>query len=494
MIELLKINEKDNVAVAILGIEKRKTVEVGKLVLQANQTIPAGHKIALCQIKKGEQIIKYGFSIGTASTDIARGDWVHTHNVLTNLTGDFNFTFDKQLCKPKTPQVASFMGYKRSDGQVGVRNEVWVVPTVGCVNGIAKLAIADVVAGGLPDGVDGVYVWEHPLGCSQMDDDHRNTQKLLASLAKNPNAAGVLIFGLGCENNTMEEFKAVLGEYNPERMRFLVAQQCDDEVEAASDLLRELLSFAAKAKREPVSVSELKIGLKCGGSDAFSGITANPVVGEVSDIVVSCGGSTLLTEIPEMFGAEQLLLNRCKDEKTFSDFLELVKDFRTYFVNNNEPVGENHSPGNKDGGLTTLEDKSLGCVQKGGTGEVCSALRYGQRLNTKGLSILEGPGNDIVAVTALAAAGCQIILFTTGRGTPLGSPVPVVKIASNSAISDKKKNWIDFNAGTVVEGTEVAEVGRELFDIVLETASGKYTQAEIKGLRQIAIWKNGVTL
>jgi altronate hydrolase len=471
-----------------------RRVEIGGAEILVSEQIPAGHKFALKNIPAGASVVKYGFSIGTSTADVKTGARVHSHNLCTNLSGKLNFGYNKETCKLPARKPSTFMGYRREDGRAAIRNELWIVPTVGCINGPAKAAAQQFASSGLPEGVDGIRVWEHSFGCSQLSEDHHNTQMILAGLASNPNAGGVLVFGLGCENNTMEQFREVLGECSEKRVKFLVAQECEDECLTAVSLLEELAEYASGFKREEISASELVIGLKCGGSDAFSGITANPVVGEVSNIIIAQGGSAILTEIPEMFGAEQMLLNRCKDKETFNSLKKLALEFREYFLSHGEPVGENPSPGNRQGGITTLEDKSLGCVQKAGCSEVVDVLRYGGKVKNKGLTILEGPGNDIVAVTALAAAGCHLILFTTGRGTPLGAPVPVVKIASNSKLAQKKPGWVDFNAGIVVEGSSVERTGRQLFELVLDVASGKRTTSEAGSMPQMAIWKNGVTL
>ncbi len=493
----LQVHQNDNVAVAISTLEKGNDITVEGATINLLSEIPAGHKFALTDIKEGVDIIKYGFRIGKAKADITKGEWVHEHNVKTALEG--SFIAEPELVNPQVTAndllaKKTFSGYRRANDEVGIRNEIWVIPTVGCVNATAR-NIAKDAGKELPAGVDGCYAFEHPYGCSQLGGDHERTKKILAGLVNHPNAAGVLILGLGCENNQVSEFKEILGDYNPDRVRFLISQEVDDEHAEAEKILTELKEYAATFKQEEVSLNELKIGLKCGGSDAFSGLSANPLLGVVSELIVSAGGSVALTEIPEIFGAEDEFLPRCIDRATCDRAVKLINDFREYFISHGEPVSENPSPGNRKGGITTLEEKSLGCVQKGGRAPIVDVLDYGDKINKKGLSVLNGPGNDIVAVTNLAAAGAHIILFTTGRGTPLGSPVPCLKVATNSDLAIRKSNWIDFNAGIVLEGTSMEDAGKSLLEQIIETASNKrLTKSEENNYRDIAIFKSGVTL
>ena len=435
-----------------------------------------GHKYAVRDIQKGEQIIKYGFPIGVASQDIKLGEQVHSHNLKTSLAGTLEYTYSPVENEIKNTPPSTISAYVRKNGDIGIRNDIWIVPTVGCVNSIAK-SLADKT---------GAFCFTHPYGCSQLGDDLSITQKVLGGLVKHPNAGGVLVLGLGCENNNIAEFKKALGEYDEERIRFLNCQDCDDEMTEGVRLITELQSLAENDTRTSVPISRLKIGLKCGGSDGLSGITANPLCGRITDRLVSMGGTAVLTEVPEMFGAEQILMNRCVDENVFNDSVKLINNYKRYFIAHNQPVSENPSPGNKEGGITTLEEKSLGCVQKGGTAPVTAVLDYGDIAEKTGLNLLNGPGNDMVAVTNLTAAGCHLILFTTGRGTPLGAPVPTIKIATNSALAKRKKSWIDFDAQS---GNENA-----LFDLIIETAKGKETKNETHAYREIAIFKDGVTL
>ena len=441
-----------------------------------------GHKYALRDIKCGEDIIKYGNPIGHAVCDIKKGEHVHTHNVKTNLSGNLEYSYEPKFYDtPAVPTDRTFMGYVRENGDVGIRNEIWIVNTVGCVNKIAQ-KIAERT---------GAKYFPHPFGCSQLGDDQTITQLILRGMVNHPNAAGVLVLGLGCENNNIDVFKKVLGEYNPERVKFLNCQDADDDVEAGIEIVNELKAYAAKFERTPVHVSKLRIGLKCGGSDGYSGITANPLVGRLSDKVIASGGSCVLTEVPEMFGAEHLLMARAENEEIFNKTVSLINDFKDYYTRHNQVIYENPSPGNKKGGITTLEEKSLGCVQKGGLSKVVDVLDYGDVLSKNGLSLLNGPGNDIVAITNLMAAGVHIILFTTGRGTPVGSPVPTVKIATNHSLAERKANWIDFDASPTLTGDPLTD---ELFEYVVSIAEGRETRNEINDYREISIFKDGVTL
>lgn len=493
MKDFIKIHENDNVIVALKELAAGEKVSAAGVEVTALETIPAGHKMAITDIPEGGDVVKYGFRIGNAKEAIAAGRWVHTHNVKTALGDLLEYTYEPVQTEEKQTEDRTFMGFARPDGKAGVRNEIWIIPTVGCVNNIAS-AMAKRANAHVHGSVEEVIAFPHPYGCSQMGDDQEHTRTILADLVNHPNAGGVLVLGLGCENSNIEELKKYIGAYDEKRVRFLVCQEHEDEMEAGDQILSELIDYAAGFEREPISVSKLIIGMKCGGSDGFSGITANPLVGKFSDILISKGGTTILTEVPEMFGAETLLMNRCQNEALFEKTVDLINDFKKYFQDNHQTIYENPSPGNKKGGITTLEDKSLGCTQKSGSAAVKGVLAYGERVETPGLNLLSAPGNDLVASTALAASGAQIVLFTTGRGTPFASPVPTVKISSNSALAAKKKNWIDFNAGVLVEDAELEETGQKLFDYVIEVASGKKVCSEEAGFHDMAIFKQGVTL
>lgn len=491
MKKALQIHGGDNVAVALSPLSAGEAA-LGVTMLEP---IPAGHKFALTGIASGAPVVKYGLPIGFAKGDIAPGAWVHTHNVKTGLEEDARYAYAP--IRPELPPVSprSFLGYLREDGRAGIRNELWIIPTVGCVNDVCKSLEAENASLAAQYGLDGVFHFPHPYGCSQMGDDHEQTRRLLAALCRHPNAGGVLVVGLGCENNKMEDFRTLFGPEYQRKLRFMVCQQEEDELAVGGRLLGELAEYASRFQRQALPASKLVVGMKCGGSDGLSGITANPTVGAFSDKLIAMGGATILTEVPEMFGAESLLLNRCKDEATFRKAVDMVEGFKRYFIAHNQVVYENPSPGNKDGGITTLEDKSMGCVQKGGSAPVVDVLGYGEPVSVPGLNLLYGPGNDLVSATALTASGAQMILFTTGRGTPFGAPAPTLKISTNTPLFEKKPHWLDFNAGPVAEGETVEAASDRLLDLVFHTAGGAYqTRAEEHHQRGIAIWKNGVTL
>ena len=493
MKKTIQINQSDNVCVALAPLPAGSVVTAGEKQVVAAEDIPQGHKIALCDIPKDGRIIKYGFPIGIAKEDIPAGSWVHVHNVRTGLGDVLDYEYRPVRANVLPAASATFMGYRRKDGSVGVRNEIWIIPTVGCVNSIA-LALerqAKALAGG---NVEDVIAFTHPYGCSQMGDDQENTRKALAALIRHPNAGGVLVLGLGCENSNIKVLMDYIGEYDSDRVRFLQCQDVENEQEAGLEILQELAAYAGSFSREPVDASELIIGMKCGGSDGLSGITANPLVGRFSDMLAARGGTTILTEVPEMFGAETILMNRCADEELFSKTVDLINNFKNYFKSHGQTIYENPSPGNKAGGITTLEDKSLGCTQKSGSSPVRGVLSYTEPVKNKGLNLLSAPGNDLVAATALALSGAQIVLFTTGRGTPFASPVPTMKIASNSALAGKKGNWIDFNAGSLVEDVPMEDLAEEFFSAVLRVASGEKVASERAGFHDLAIFKQGVTL
>jgi altronate hydrolase len=492
----VRVSAADNVAVVLADVPAGAEIEISGDKFVARAAIPAGHKVALAQVAIGDAVVKYGAPIGRATLAIAPGDHVHSHNLATGL-GDVEDYMD---CRPAnrpnkvTSDAATFMGYRRADGRVGTRNEIWILPTVGCVANTAERIAAE--ARRQNDGrVDGVYAFAHPFGCSQLGDDLGGTRSLLAALASHPNAGGVLIIGLGCESNQIDALVSTIPAQSRARIRTLVSQIVEDEYEAGLSALNELIEIAANDRREPCDVSNLVIGVKCGGSDGFSGLTANPLVGRMTDRLVAAGGVSILTEIPEIFGAERPLLARCENDQVFDRMVAIVNDFKSYFLEHDQPIYENPSPGNIRGGITTLEEKSLGAAQKAGASAiVASALRYGERIEKPGLAILESPGNDAVSSTALAAAGATVILFTTGRGTPLGFPAPTIKIASNSALAEKKPRWIDFDAGPSLDDREKTCLEKNLWALLLSVASGKPTRSEENGERSIAIWKRGVTL
>lgn len=493
MQDFIRIHKNDNVAVALKPLPEGTTYDVEGNSVTVTEEIPQGHKFALRDIAAGEDVVKYGFRIGTAKEAVKKGGWVHVQNVKTALGDLLEYSYHPTGAELAATEPAYFDGYKRANGKVGVRNELWIIPTVGCVNSIAT-AMAGKAQYLKKGTIEEVVAFPHPYGCSQMGDDQENTRQILADLINHPNAGGVLVLGLGCENSNIDEIKKHMSECDENRVKFLVCQESDDEMADGLKLLEELAEYAGSFKREKCDASNLIIGMKCGGSDGLSGITANPTVGAFSDILISKGGTTILTEVPEMFGAETLLMDRCANEELFKKTVDLINNFKNYFTSHNQTIYENPSPGNKKGGISTLEDKSLGCTQKSGSALVKGVLEYGEQVQEKGLNLLSAPGNDLVASTALAASGAHIVLFTTGRGTPFASPVPTVKISSNSRLHDKKTNWIDFNAGKLVEDTPMEELSMDLFQYVLEVASGRQVKAEEAGFHDMAIFKQGVTL
>jgi altronate hydrolase len=493
--KFIKINPADNVCVAIANLCKGETITVGDKNIILKSNIPTGHKFAVEDIANGENVIKYGHSIGHASLYIKKGDHVHIHNLKTNLSHDPKYLYSPVHTEINTEKSnLKINGYLRSNGEMGIRNELWIVPTVGCVNGQAQ-AIVELVKQELDTThIDDIRAYTHNYGCSQLGDDHENTQRALAALVKHPNAGGVLVLSLGCENNLLKDFEKILGEYDAHRVRFLVAQEVEDEIEAGFLIMKELLETMKTDRRQPLPLSLLKVGLKCGGSDGFSGITANPLSGAFSDWIISQGGTSILTEVPEMFGAETILMNRAENGQVFDDIVQLINNFKQYFRRYGQPIYENPSPGNKDGGITTLEDKSLGCTQKGGKSKVVAVINYARPTLKPGLNLLNAPGNDLVSTSALAMSGCQIVLFTTGRGTPFGSFVPTMKISTNSQLYNFKHNWIDFNAGQILEGKSMETILYELINFFVKTCNGVKLKHERNGFREIAIFKTGVTL
>ena len=491
----LKINPADSVVVCLQPKKKGDIIEIDGLKVVVSQDTPAGHKVLIKDAPKGTDIIKYGYPIGHAKEDLKAGDWVNENNLKTNLSGTLEYTYNpvnQELDIKK--ENRTFKGYVRKNGDVGVRNEIWIVPTVGCVNGIAERLVDALKKETGEEGIDAIHAWHHNFGCSQLSGDHENTRKVLRDICLHPNAGAVLVLSLGCENNQPDDFMKMLGDYDKDRIKLLITQKVDDEMEAGMEILRELYDIARQDKRTEVPVSKLRVGLKCGGSDGFSGITANPLVGEFSDWLVAQGGTSVLTEVPEMFGAETILMNRCRTEDLFNQTVSMINNFKEYFLSHGEPVGENPSPGNKAGGISTLEDKALGCTQKCGKAPVSGVMEYGDRLEHDGLNLLSAPGNDLVAATALASCGCHLVLFTTGRGTPFGTFVPTMKIATNPYLASHKKNWIDFSAGQLVEGRTMQELVPEFIDKVLAVASGELAKNEENGYREISIFNNGVTL
>lgn len=468
MKDFIVINEKDNVGVRLTATDK----------------IPAGHKFALRDISKGEYVIKYGEIIGRATEDIKQGEWAHTHNVKSHLDESVEYEY-----KPNYPETviktgATFKGFKRKHGRAGIRNEIYIIPTVGCVNDVCR-RLESLAKPFVKDTIDGLFALTHQFGCSQLGEDNEDIKKLLCGVALSPNASFVLFVGLGCENNGLDGIKEYLKPYNRDNIAYFNCQDVDDEIEYGLEILKGFCEKAGKLKREDIPVSELCIGLKCGGSDGFSGLTANPLVGKITDRIIEEGGSAILTEVPEMFGAEQLLMNKCESREVYEKYLEMIVNFKKFYTDNGFPVYENPSPGNKKGGITTLEEKSLGCVEKAGSTKIADVLSYGEQVKKQGVSTLNAPGNDLIAATALAASGCQIVLFTTGRGTPFSTFVLTFKISSNDFLADKKNNWIDFNAYSMDE--------KALYKSIISIVNGD-TKCKSEDIREIAFYKKGVTL
>jgi len=500
MSDMVLLHANDDVAIALRDLADGDEAIVGtadgEISVKIRNDVPRGHKLAIRAIARGSHVRKFGYSIGIAQEEIEPGTWVHTHNVRTGLGAilDYKYEPSSEPAQAAGPRGLTFQGYERDNGEAGIRNEIWILNTVGCINKTCEL-LAKMGTGRFAGrGIDGIYHFAHPFGCSQLGDDLSFTKRLLVSLAEHGNAAGVLVVGLGCENNQIDGMKALLGDGGG-RIRYMSSQSEEDELEKGMELLEELVEYAELFERKPIPLSKLKIGLKCGGSDGFSGITANPLVGRIADAVTAEGGTALLTEVPEMFGAETILMNRATDGDVFGRVVSLINDFKQYFIRHDQEIYENPSPGNKAGGITTLEEKSLGCTQKGGHAPVTDVLAYGFRASKPGLNLIQGPGNDLVSVTALAAAGAHIVLFTTGRGTPFGGPVPTVKLSTNSELAAKKKHWIDFDAGRLLSGASMTDLAEELLGYVIGLASGdKRTNGERDGFREIAIFKDGVIL
>lgn len=498
MENILHINSKDNVVVALSDLAAGTEIVVDGRSITLKDDVPAGHKIALQDFHTGDVVVKYGFPIGSLKKDRAEGSLINEKYIRTLLGKIKDYTYTPaEIHSCKSEGMVYFKGYERKNGDVGIRNEIWIVPTVGCVNGVANELVRlfnEKTADDKADNFDGIHAYTHNWGCSQLSEDHENTRKILRDMVLHPNAGGVLVLGLGCENNQVSAFRTMLGDYDTDRVKFLECQKVEDEISAGMELLMGLYENVKKDVRTEQPVSKLRIGLKCGGSDGFSGITANPLLGLFSDRLVSYGGTCVLTEVPEMFGAETILMDRCKDEETFHKTVSLINNFKNYFIKNDQVIYENPSPGNKAGGISTLEEKSLGCTQKSGSSAVMDVLEYGDRISAHGLNLLSAPGNDLVASTALASAGCHMVLFTTGRGTPFGTFVPTAKISTNSNLYNRKTRWMDFNAGVLVEGKSKEEVLDGFFNFVISACSGSYVKNEINNYREISIFKTGVIL
>ncbi|MBB3306298.1 MULTISPECIES: altronate dehydratase family protein [unclassified Enterobacter] len=496
MQDAIRIHSRDNVAVALRDLPANTQVEINQQTITLQQEVGRGHKFALQPLATDALVIKYGLPIAHATQPIAAGEIIHSSNARTNLSDLDEYDYQPDFLElPPQAGDRDVQIYRRASGEVGIRNELWILPTVGCVNGIARQILTRFMKEtNDAEGIDGVHLFSHPFGCSQLGQDHENTRTMLQNMVRHPNAGAVLVIGLGCENNQVDVFRETLGGFDSDRVQFMECQKQDDEVEAGLERLHELYRAMREDQRQPGKLSELKFGLECGGSDGFSGITANPMLGCFSDQMIANGGTTVLTEVPEMFGAERILMSRCRNEATFEKTVAMINDFKRYFIDHQQPIYENPSPGNKAGGITTLEEKSLGCTQKAGQSQVVDVLKYGERLHTPGLNLLSAPGNDAVATSALAGAGCHMVLFTTGRGTPYGGFVPTVKIATNTQLAEKKPHWIDFNAGRLIEGMSMAAMLEDFVDMIVAIANGQPARNETNDFRELAIFKSGVTL
>lgn len=495
MRDFIRINKKDNIIVTLKDLPKGKNLYEDEWNITLQSNIPKGHKISIKSLLKGEDIIKYGYTIGKATKNIKSGTHIHIDNLKTNLGGTINYTYQPIVSTlNKKLENKTFRGYKRYNNKVGIRNELWIIPTVGCVNGTAELIVNKFKKSINDLSIDDICIWKHPFGCSQLGEDHKNTVNILRDLAVHPNAGGVLVLGLGCENNNIESFKERFLPHDNNRVKFLTCQDVDDEISEGVKLLEELYETLKQDERLELPLSKLTIGLKCGGSDGLSGITANPLVGQLSDYLIANGGTTVLTEVPEMFGAETILMNRAINKETFNNLVKLINQYKEYYLRFNQPIYENPSPGNKKGGISTLEDKSLGCIQKGGNALITDILNYGDIIKKSGLNILSAPGNDLVATTALGASGCQMVIFTTGRGTPFGGFIPTIKVATNSELYYKKPHWIDFNAGELINDLSIEDALENFVTYIISVASGEKVNTEKNGIKEISIFKTGVTL
>lgn len=496
MPDVLRVHEDDNVIIAVKALEKGSTIKDGSQEITLLSDIPMGHKIAIRDIKSGDNVIRYGNSIGHAIQNITQGEYVHNHNVKTNLSDVVEYVYQPNL-KPVEVQgdMPTFEGYRRPDGKVGIRNEIWVIPTVFCANGpVQKMVELANQKYSRTENFDGFYALTHPNGCSQMGEDNLNTQKILANLAKHPNAGGVLLVSLGCEVNNFDSFLPILGDFDPQRIKTMISQEVEDEIAVGMDLLDQLYEYTVSFHRETRPLSDLILAVNCGGSDGFSGITANAVLGKVTDIITGFGGTVIMTEVPEMFGAEHILMNRAANKEVFDKIVSLINDYKEYYKKYGQVIYDNPTQGNMAGGISTLEEKSLGCTQKGGQAIVTDVLKYGETIKTKGFNLISGPGNDLVGITNQEAAGAVVTVFTTGRGTPAGFAVPLIRMGSNSTMSNRKTNWIDYNAAVVLEGKNFDQAAREMLELILEVASGhKQSLAEAKGYRQIGMLRDGVT-
>lgn len=500
---LVTLDPTDNVAVAV------RRIGVGEPCgrVTAREEIQKGHKIALSDIEPGAPICKYAQVIGYASSAIAAGSHVHVHNVeFRNTNQDYEFCVDLRDPGAVPPEDrATFRGFRRANGKVGTRNYVAVLTSVNCSATAARLIAAAFTPETLAQypNVDGVVAFVHGTGCGMADDGdgYANLQRVLWGHALHPNIAGTLLVGLGCEVNQIDFLLEAYGlERGPlfQTMNIQSIGGLRKTVEAGIAMVTEILPAANRAEREDCPASELMLALQCGGSDSWSGISANPALGHAADLLVGHGGTAVLAETPEIYGAEHLLTRRAVDEETGRKLLDRIRWWEHYVERNGGTMNNNPTPGNKQGGLTTILEKSLGAVAKGGTTNLTGVYRYAEPIDRKGFVFMDSPGYDPASITGEVASGCNIVAFTTGRGSAYGcKPSPCIKIASNSDVFNRMPEDMDVNAGRIVsDGASIEEVGEEIFRLILDTASGKPSLSEAQGLGdyEFVPWQVGATM
>lgn len=496
----IKLYPQDTVALATSELKKGQTVTVDGETITLLDDIPNAHKIALKDFETGEAVRKYDNIIGYASKPIKKGEWIHSHNEVTGLGKSKEYTYDfNPISIFPGESDKTFMGYDRADGGAGIRNHLAIISTVFCANGplrkLARMAEAKYPA---TENFDGIIAFDQEFGCSQTGKDLVTTCKIIAGIAKNANFGGVLLVSNGCEMAIPSVLEQYMGDYDKKRIRTLTLQEVEDEFTAGMELIDEIMEEMKDDKRTPININRLHIAMNCGGSDGYSGITANTLLGTLCDTLVKEGAIMNMTEVPEMMGAEHILMNRAADKSIFDDIVKMMYDYDAYFARYGEKAADNPTQGNKAGGLTTLEEKSLGCIQKGGHCAVMEVLEYGERATKNGFVLVSGPGNDLAGVSGQIAAGAVLTIFTTGRGTPCGFAGPTFRLASNTALATRKSNWIDYDAGRLLTAKtpeEVEALNKELYDAIMATVNGQYrTRTEENGYYILGALKDGVTL
>ncbi len=501
MKDFIRLDADDNVVTATHALEVGVEVADGKKTIQL---IPSGHKVAIRAIPKGDQIRKYAQMIGVASDHIAPGEHVHTHNcdfVATNQ--NYEFGTDMRDVTPATGDT--FMGYKRENGAVGTRNYIAIVTSVNC-SATAARRIADAFGpeelAAYPN-VDGVVAFVHGTGCGMASDGDgfEALQRVMWGYAKHPNHAGVLMVGLGCEMNQIDWLLEAYGLKASETFQVMNIQNVaglQKTIDMGIAKVRAMLPIANEAKREPCPVSDLKVALQCGGSDAWSGITANPALGYACDLLAAQGGTGVLAETPEIYGAEHLLTRRAVSEDVGKKLIGLVEWWKDYTARNKGSMDNNPSPGNKKGGLTTILEKSLGAAAKGGTSPLTGVYKYAEPVTAKGFTFMDSPGYDPASVTGQIAGGCQVVVFTTGRGSAFGSkPSPTIKVSTNTTMYERMTDDMDVNAGDMLLGdVTLEEKGREIYEMILRVASGEASKSEAQGLGdyEFVPWQIGAVM